>query len=482
MYGGDDDLFGEMFDSDGGEKRSLGDLFVAHELFASDEELKLEYGEENALPDDDDDDDDDGEADEYDEEDSDDDDCRDDIDGDDDIAVRIDVESEKGCSGRAVKRADYPNERTYQAADLLDSIKRYPDIYNKDEYREEISRCRFILDNSDITAAKYLNYREGFLFAQAVKERFKLPVDIPDDDGEKHSMFKVLFEKIARYNTEYAVRIWHWVLTMFSPYIGYGDKNDADELTGFIMCDIDAKRLTAASVYAEAHPHFTEAFFKVVPDITCKIYNWISICIKNGAENTAKALFIGCLSKENVPADDKERFVDMVIEECCIYDMTSVIIYFRDVLLPLVAKYADKPMRRKLSEWQSEIAEFLRDAAEDADDNNDNDEAKREEYVEEQKKQEEIKNNELRYKTELCERIVNGGDVAMYIYCAVLLSSVPRHYYYRTADESIKIGDKVIVPVGNEKETTGTVVSVEVHSELTVPFPLDKTKMILRKA
>ena len=49
-------------------------------------------------------------------------------------------------------------------------------------------------------------------------------------------------------------------------------------------------------------------------------------------------------------------------------------------------------------------------------------------------------------------------------------------------DTSLKIGDKVLVPAGKEnEECIATVVSVEEHTRLTVPFPLDKTKFIIAK-
>lgn len=100
----------------------------------------------------------------------------------------------------------------------------------------------------------------------------------------------------------------------------------------------------------------------------------------------------------------------------------------------------------------------------------------------ERKMQKELRDSEINRRIALCKKLENGENMTHYIYCAVLLPSVPRPYHYRTIDESIKIGDKVVVPVGEDnKEMTGTVASVEIHTELTVPFPLDRTKQVLRK-
>ena len=55
-----------------------------------------------------------------------------------------------------------------------------------------------------------------------------------------------------------------------------------------------------------------------------------------------------------------------------------------------------------------------------------------------------------------------------------------RPYHYKTEDATIKIGDEVLVPVG-DKETTGTVVSVGQYLRVAAPYPVDKTKSIIGK-
>ncbi len=73
-------------------------------------------------------------------------------------------------------------------------------------------------------------------------------------------------------------------------------------------------------------------------------------------------------------------------------------------------------------------------------------------------------------------------DKKIYHYCSVVFGDDFHPYHYRTEDTSLKIGDKVLVPAGKEnEECIATVVSVEEHTRLTVPFPLDKTKFIIAK-
>lgn len=57
-----------------------------------------------------------------------------------------------------------------------------------------------------------------------------------------------------------------------------------------------------------------------------------------------------------------------------------------------------------------------------------------------------------------------------------------RAFSYRTEDDTIQIGDIVIVPVGKEnEEMEGKVVSVGKYARAEVPYPVEETKFILKK-
>ena len=57
-----------------------------------------------------------------------------------------------------------------------------------------------------------------------------------------------------------------------------------------------------------------------------------------------------------------------------------------------------------------------------------------------------------------------------------------KSYYYIADDDSIEVGDYVVVPVGNDHHrSVAEVVKVEFFAEEDVPFPIEKTKHIIRK-
>ena len=70
-----------------------------------------------------------------------------------------------------------------------------------------------------------------------------------------------------------------------------------------------------------------------------------------------------------------------------------------------------------------------------------------------------------------------------YIYCSVMFYWNNEKYYYRTEDAAIRLGDRVVVPFGRDNfELEGDVVDIGYYQADEVPFPLEKTKSILRKA
>lgn len=69
-----------------------------------------------------------------------------------------------------------------------------------------------------------------------------------------------------------------------------------------------------------------------------------------------------------------------------------------------------------------------------------------------------------------------------YIFCSVVFSENSKSYYYMTDDETIKIGDYVLVPVGETNEEKRVkVVNVEYFTSENAPYPVNRTKKIIEK-
>ena len=69
------------------------------------------------------------------------------------------------------------------------------------------------------------------------------------------------------------------------------------------------------------------------------------------------------------------------------------------------------------------------------------------------------------------------------IFCSVVFNHYDdKSYYYITDDDSIEVGDRVVVPVGSDNQPVeAEVVKVEYFKEEDAPYPVKKTKRIIRK-
>lgn len=76
----------------------------------------------------------------------------------------------------------------------------------------------------------------------------------------------------------------------------------------------------------------------------------------------------------------------------------------------------------------------------------------------------------------------HGVHEGEYIYCSIIFEENGRSYYYVTDDDSIRIGDYVLVPVGHDnKEVEGVVENITYHYRGSVPYPYESCKHIIKK-
>lgn len=69
-----------------------------------------------------------------------------------------------------------------------------------------------------------------------------------------------------------------------------------------------------------------------------------------------------------------------------------------------------------------------------------------------------------------------------YIFCSVEFEEGQKSYYYIADEDSLEIGDYVVVPAGKDNHhVVVEVVNIEYFTQETAPFPIEKTKHIVRK-
>ncbi len=445
----------------------------------------------------------------------------------------------------AIKESDFPNKRRYNAAYALaaDFVQYRDEAYE----RREKACCKFILEKADtVLAAHYLSYDGGFLYAQAVKDNFSLPVHLPDEDETSEYEFAQMICKIAKKDIPLSFQVWEWCLAQFLPYAKH-DENAVNNMTTQAIDNLYGfpEDFSAALVrYMDEHADFRKKIVGRGNPLAGGLPELIAEAIKNDLHQTAKALFKSGLSQANGQWKDINTLTDDLISECKNDEELESIEYFEKKLLPLVKAIDIGMVQDEIEDWEKEIAAYIEEMERECEryafcrknawrntvpsgekyglnpryyDSEQEYLAALHERKYGWRKWYEDKDNEglnpeafetqdafnearaARWREKKSAALAGGRrngreqtpdpaaaeDQNIYIYCGVAFPDARHAYHYRTDDTTIQIGDTVIVPVGDERnertETKGIVVSVGQYTRMSVPYPVEKTRFILRK-
>lgn len=424
----------------------------------------------------------------------------------------------------AINRADYPNQRTYDAACHLCDVKQGTGyIPDSSSPEQEIARCEFIL-HSDAIAAKYLTVFQGFLFAQAVKEHFQLPIDVPDEEDEVVTYFDDLFLELAEEDTALAVKVWSWCIQEFGPYHQYtaigwilynGILHAWDDYPPEFM-DLVVKQMAD-------DPAFCKGLIEENPEFPA-ISKYIAYALEHNQASTAVQMFRSAIAHPLGKGKKLEELIDSVISECSNWDELETMEAFGQHILPIIAEIDDKRIQRLLPKFKEKVEQYIesvetseekyqysrrfawRRTCQDGSpyDIDPLDYDTEEEYnaailEEKYRWRNWYARDAARYHLDLTayeteeefEKALASRrstpnadpladtDKTVYTFCGVLFAGSDRRYYYRTDDDTLTIGDMVVVPVGYDgKDAVAEVVTVEKHRRKTAPYPVDRAKFI----
>lgn len=479
------------------------------------------------------------------------------------IKVALDFSVEIPALDRldAIKESDFPNKRMFEAA--CEKIKLETGlILGLDEKAKEhnIRQCDFILEyHEKYIAAKYLSIQLGeFLYAQAVKENFNLPFNIPDEDEQMVTPVDDLFRQIHKKCKKQLFPIWKWLIENFVPYMDYSSDNGYSLSTGIIANGsyIDDKFSSELASYIAENNFFGKVIMELSPSLDNEYGTLFAQLLKNKQFELTKELFKICANKDI----DSAHICGVIygfMEACSNYNELETMELFEQHIFPII-KAIDKPdIQDNISAWEDEIKEYYNYCEDNCEQyqftrkNAWRKQHKREaeklglnvlyydseeEYLQdynaekyswrdsyttddtyglnpsdfetedalnkaiskkiEQEEKQAAKEYKLAEKTTSAiktqaqakqnppcnEDMKRFEDDTIYTFIGVLFPYTSHHYHYLTDDDSITIGDYVVVPVGVEnKESVAKVVSVEKHLRISAPFPIEKTKKIIGK-
>ncbi len=435
----------------------------------------------------------------------------------------------------AIKESDYPNKRKYDAAYHLCDVKQGTAYIPTDSSpEEEIARCEFIL-NSDTIAAKYLTVYGGFLYAQAVKENFSLPIAVPDEDKEVVTNFGDLLLELAEEDTPLAVKVWSWSVQEFGPYSQY--MKNKWELYNRILAfsgDYPPEFVDLTLEEMAVNPDFLTGVLEKNPEFP-SVAKHIAYALEHEQPDIASRMFRSAIANPAGKEKGLEDFIERILSGCANRNELETMEAFKFHILPIIAQIEDKRIQRLLPRFQERIDSYIhsvesrceqyqysrrfawRKTCEDgsAYGLDPLDYETEEEYHEailqrkygwrewrsQQAKQYglnvedyETDNAFMAALTEVQRKAdvrrfkrtetdpLADTDMTVYTFCGVVFSSSSQIYHYRTDDDSLRVGDVVVVPVGRDgKEEVAEIVTVEKHRRRTAPYPVDKAKFIKRR-
>lgn len=361
------------------------------------------------------------------------------------------VESqEERYAKQGIQREDYPNQRTYDAAcELADLRKGEGYVPQNSTRKKEMEKRQFILSGGCV-AARYLTVSRGFLYAQAVKENFQLPIAVSDEDEHPLTSLDDLFLDLAEEDPALAVRVWAWIVKEFGPYPQYMDDIWMPFNGLLYMTDRFPPEFQEIAVEELcANEDFRRGLLEESPEFP-DVGGYIAYALEQGKEEQAAALLRAALKNPHGKGAKYEELVTQITYH--IQDQRNPEPWeaMERAIFPVLEDFPDKRTQRLLPQWKKDVADrlqWLRPRPAPV--------------------------RQSTYSDPLAET-----DTTVYTFCGVMFPRWQRVYHYRTEDETLAVGDKVLVP-GRDGPTEAEVVSIEKCLRKTAPYPVDRAKFVV---
>lgn len=361
------------------------------------------------------------------------------------------VESqEERYAKKGIWREDYPNQRTYDAAcELADLRKGEGYVPQNSTCQKEMEKRQFILSGG-CAAARYLTVSRGFLYAQAVKENFQLPIEVPDEDEQPVTSLEDLFLDLAEEDPALAVRVWAWIVIEFGPYSQYMDGTWAP-FNGILYLtdrfppefqDLALEELCQNGAFRRGLLEDSPEF----PDVG----GYIAYTLEHDREEQGTVLLKSALKNPQGKGTKYEELVTKITYH--IQDQRNPEPWeaMERAIFPVLEDFPDKRTQRLLPQWKKDVADRLQW----------------------------LRPRPAPVRQSMYSDPLAETDTTVYTFCGVMFPHWQRVYHYRTEDETLAVGDKVLVP-GRDGPTEAEVVSIAKCLRKTAPYPVDRAKFVV---
>lgn len=379
-------------------------------------------------------------------------------------------------------------------------------ICNEEYERKERERAEFLRSGKEqFIPARYLTLEGDYLYAKAIKDHFTIPCALPDETVEREMEFVQILKKLARRDMELSLQVWDWCLKNFLPFSIYDDYCERNLCKDVILelCDFPEGFTEQLVCYLKDHQEFLSEIIRAGDEPVYGMSVLITAAIRGNALLVADVLFRSELKKAEEDWKETNKLVEDVIYECKDYEEVETIEYVRDNYLPLLAEIPDGMVQDEIPEWEKEIEEYI-DRVEGTGDKyaysrrnawrtkvpdgsayglNPLFYQTEEEYLQAWENQNKgWRRWDQNKETPGTDPEQQETDENVYFYCTVLFPFSRQPYSFLAEDITIEVGDTVVVPVGRENaETEGRVVAVGKCTRQAAPYPIEKMKKVIRK-
>lgn len=272
-------------------------------------------------------------------------------------ALEIQVEVEES---EELQEEDFQNKRRYDAAEILMNKKL---IFCSEKEKESIIECcRFIVEQADfIPAANYLSYDGGFLFAQAIKENFALPISLPEEETYRRMSLYEILGKIAKRDIPLSFRVWEWCLETFLPYEQY----DVDAVLQLTTLVLEGSYVFPTNYeremvrYMDMHPDFMKKVMRDDAELSSELDEIIYCAMDEGLRNIALALFQAGLKQAGTEWEDINTLVSGLVFLVTNSEKREMVEYFQREMFPIIKKIDIGMVQDEIEEWEKELDECL---------------------------------------------------------------------------------------------------------------------------
>lgn len=260
-----------------------------------------------------------------------------------------------------IKETDYPNKRIYDAAYALCEIEHgNPYIPTGTTKEAEAKRHKFVLSQNCV-AARYLTRYDGFIFVQAVKDHFRLPIEVPDEDDEVKNYFPDFFMELAEEDVNLALDVWVWCIKEFGSYQSYMENTWT--LYNQILSSLDdyPDEFKESLIDRLGNDReFRRGLLSDCPDIPYCVHELIVRALTTNREKIAQIIFIAAMKNPKAKSKWKEDLLERIISECSNWEELESMESVQKHILPIAENIEDKRIQRVLPKMVKEVEDYIR--------------------------------------------------------------------------------------------------------------------------